>query len=283
MRVFTSASLLATAELLLADVTSGQSPPSSQLRNSGLILASCPRKEIGFHTSERICSIPIDESASTESWTPWTHRPFCVSLGDELDDPGHGQTTNAEQDEDGLEDDTREEATEGPPLIKWCTFTSSYSGNQDNSKMARPEAGANVASLLREIYNSDFPSRQTVKFLNLEPAFTVVDIPEKGGKGLVATRHISSLETFLVDYPSIIADASIWGAVSVTQGIQLLHHAAEQLAYPDEVLRLSQGRGSIIGDPVDAVLRTNTFRVQMGGGPQKVLYPVISVRIHPPH
>src|SRR3569833_1605953 len=107
MRVFTSASLLATAELLLADVTSGQSPPSSQLRNSGLILASCPRKEIGFHTSERICSIPIDESASTESWTPWTLRPLRETQKNKKKKPRHRQTTNAEQDEDGLEDDTR--------------------------------------------------------------------------------------------------------------------------------------------------------------------------------
>ena len=112
--------------------------------------------------------------------------------------------------------------------------------------------------------------------MNKEPACRVIDMPDKGGKGVVATRRIKRAETFMVDYAAVIGDLSIWGSISERDGRPLLERAAEQLVSPEIVTDLSRGAG---GQGVEGVIKANTFRTFINGVPQKSLFPRISVRL----
>ncbi|KAH8890657.1 hypothetical protein GQ53DRAFT_603754, partial [Thozetella sp. PMI_491] len=159
---------------------------------------------------------------------------------------------------------------------KYCLYTNSFFGEYGVSILARPTAAAKAADILRSAYHSAFPSQETVKYLNLEPAHIVVDMPDKGGKGVIATRHIKRKETFMIDYSAIVGDLNIWGSVSQKEGYSLLDQAAEQLVDSKLVLALNKGAG---GHGVEGIIRANTFRTYLNGVPQKALFPNISVSL----
>ena len=118
---------------------------------------------------------------------------------------------------------------------RYCLYTNTFLGEYGLSLLARPEAAANVTSLLLDAYHSAFPNLRTVSNFNDEPSYKVVDMPDKGGKGVVATRHIKRTETFIVDHAAIIGDLRMWGSVSEKDGRALLDLAAKQLVLPELV------------------------------------------------
>jgi hypothetical protein len=158
--------------------------------------------------------------------------------------------------------------------IKYCLYTFNDFGDYGISVLARPEAASSALSTIQATLDTDWLSQKQIRGLNLEPAFKVVDMPEKGGKGVVATRQIDQLETFMIDYAAIIGDLDIWGSVPEKEGRELLELAAEQLANPDPVLALSRGKN---GRGVEGIIAVNTFRTHLDGKPQKTLFPIISV------
>jgi len=237
-------------------------------------LRICPRKSPLLNPALRLCAAVLDDEAVTESWEPWAYPPYCVGDG-RVD-----RTHRAQQDDlDDLADveETSDEAQEGEE-IKYCLYTSTFFGNHGISILARPEAAAEAAETVWSTYHSSFPDRTTVQYLNPEPACEVVDMPDKGGKGVVARRRIRRKETFLVDYAAITGDLDLWGFASQYEGHELLEMAADQLVDPDAVRTMSHGAG---GEGVEAVMRSNTFRTYLNGVSQKALFPKISVRSPP--
>jgi len=237
---------------------------------------ACPRKSPLLNPGTRFCAPVLDDKTATKSWDPWAYRPHCVGRGrdkksqleplDELED-----LTDAG---DGQEEETEEkEETE-----KYCLYTSTFFGDHGISVLARPEAAAEAAETVWGVYHSSFPDHNTVQYLNLEGACELVDMPHKGGKGVVAKRRIRRKDTFLVDHAVITGDLDLWGFAAHDEGHDILERAAEQLVHPDAARTLSHGAG---GDGVEAVMRSNTFRTYLNGVAQKALFPKISVRRTP--
>ncbi len=228
----------------------------------------CPRKQSILSSSRQVCSLALDDKSAPSTWEPWAYRPTCVveNRQDKRPNLGVGDDVKYEGGKLQAGDGNR---------IKYCLFTNSFFGEYGISILARPEAAANAASILWDVYHSTFPSPETVPNLNLEPAYRVVDMPEKGGKGVVATRHIKHRETFMVDYAAIIGDLHMWGSISQKEGHPLLDRAAEQLVDSSHVTTLSRGAG---GDGVEGIIKANTFRTYLNGAPQKTLFPRISVK-----
>ncbi len=182
---------------------------------------------------------------------------------------------------------------------RYCLYTNTFFGEGGISLLARPEAAADAATLLLDAYHSSFPSPETVQHYHdyydsgsaasssssfssaaPAPAYRVVDMPDKGGKGVEAARPIRRRETFLVDHASVVGDLGMWGSVSQSEGRDLLELAAEQLVNPGSVRSLSRGGGGG-AQGVEGVIRANTFRTFLDGVPQKALFPKISVEFPP--
>ncbi len=226
---------------------------------------TCPRKQDVFCRGSKACATVVDDGSPRDTSAPWTHHPYCALTGGRDDAERRGDDSS----------------TPGPPAgvqgTKFCVFTSSFFGNNGISVITRPEVASTAASSIYEAYNSDFPGVETVQNLNLEPAYAVVDMPDKGGKGVVATRPISSTETVLVDYASLIVDTTTSASLSQAQTARLLRRAADQLLDPFEVLALSsevaaEGETEVVG----RIIKTNNFLHELGDWPQKVLFPLIS-------
>lgn len=183
--------------------------------------------------------------------------------GDVLADPDPDELTDSHSLDEGEK-------------TKYCLYTNTYFGDIGISILARPADAPRIAELLLDVYHSAFPSPGTVQYLNLTPAYEIVDMPHKGGKGMVATRRIARKETFLIDYAAITGNLNMWGSVSLSGGRELLEATAEQLLDADQVKTLSHGAG---GEGMEGVLRSNTFRTALHGIPQKMLFPKISVRL----
>ncbi len=234
--------------------------------------ATCPGKQIFLVSNPSHCPLVLDDRSTTKTWEPWSSRPYCVA-----ENKKYGWTKL--DDENVAKGEYRKiEVIENDNAIKYCLFTNSFFGDYGISLLARPEAAAKAAGILSDAYYSTFPSPDTVQYLNLEPAYQVVDMPDKGGKGVIATRHIKRRETFMVDYVSIAGDLNMWGSIPEKEGRDLLDRAAEQLVDPQYVMALGRGSG---GDGVEGIIAANTFRTYLDGVPQKALFPKISVRPPP--
>jgi len=209
----------------------------------------CPQKESVLAPGARVCPLAVDDNSPPHQWQGiWAYPPYCVF-------ENHGGDPDKER-------------------ARYCLYTNTFFGEYGLSILARPEAAANITSRVLDAYHSVFPSPATVENLNAQPAYRIVDMPEKGGKGVLATRPIKRTETFMVDYAAVVGDLNIWGSVSEREGRPLLELAAERLVSPASVTQLSVGAG---GEGVEGVIKANTFRTFMNGVPQKTLFPRISV------
>ncbi|KAK3690096.1 hypothetical protein B0T22DRAFT_481276 [Podospora appendiculata] len=152
-----------------------------------------------------VCLPPVDDSNDVASklsgWSPWTHRPQCVLVPKELSK-------------------------------KYCAFTNSRHGFRGISILTTPETAADcMPGILDEAVIS-------TRNESMMP-YKIVDIPGKG-KGVIATRHISQYEEFMLDYATFAVDISFASRVPARTGHGLLHLAAMQLADPASVLELGQ-------------------------------------------
>jgi len=227
------------------------------LLNKGVLAhgvgAACPQKQVVLAPGPGICPLAVNENSPTRHWQgTWAYPPYCVF--------------------------ENRQVSPGEQKIRYCLYTNTFFGEYGISILAQPEAAANATSLVLGAYHFALPSPERVQKWNAKPAIRVVDMPEKGGKGVVAMRHIKRAETFMIDYAAIVGDLNIWGSISEREGRPLLDLAAQQLACPDLVLELSRGAG---GPGVEGVIKTNTFRTFMNGVPQKTLFPRIAVSVSP--
>ncbi|KAH8895853.1 SET domain-containing protein [Thozetella sp. PMI_491] len=231
----------------------------------GTEASSCPTKPAVFCRESRACPAVVDESSPPNTWSVWTHRPYCTTTSPSV----------AEAFDVGASSATA--PYPGRLHTKFCVFTCSYFGDNGISIVTNPRIASDVAGKIRESYNSDFPGPATVQKLNLQPAFKVVDMPGKGGKGVVATRRIPRHETFMIDYASVIVDATASRSLSQAQTNQLLRRATEQLLDPDQVLSLSgDAADTDLENAIGGIIKTNNFLHELGNWPQKLLFPSIS-------
>jgi len=240
--------------------------------------STCPSKLTYFQQPNPKCTSILDDETGGPSWDPWSQKPYCVSASATII---MGSNVDEDFDEIPIDDDEEFGNLRSPRV---CVFTNSYFGNHGISVLAEPEIAALIGTKIQESYYSGFPSADTVYKLNLEPpAYKIVDMPEKGGKGIVATRHIARADTFIVDYTTIAADALIWaGKVTEARGLELLRRAFDQLVDSESVLGLSRHRFAE-NDDVDElaaeVMATNSFMLERPWWKQKTLYPEISVSV----
>ncbi len=208
--------------------------------------AICPRKQGLLSLGRQLCPLVLDDqSAAAPPWEPWTGRPHCVA-----ENRKHGGRDKTLGDDGGVRaDKMQQQATvrDGDNRIaKYCLYTNSFFGENGISVLARPEDAASAAGgiLWNAYHRSSFPSAETVQYLGEldPPAYHVVDMPDKGGKGVVATRRIRRLETFMVDHAAITGDLRMWGSVTQRDGRPLLDRAAEQLIDPEVVFLLESRR-----------------------------------------
>ena len=235
---------------------------------------ACPQRAGVLSRDLLMDPILVDDNSPPEHWVPWTHQPHCEVVPPPAQDEEQEDYWDVNDPEENKV--IHDELKDG---VKYCTYTASYFGEFGISIVARPIAGPYIAVLLKRAYDSSFPSPETVQNMNLEPAFKIVDMPEKGGKGVVATRLIKARETFLVDYATITADFDLWGQFGKRVGAKLLHRASQQLVDPEQAamsLSTSGAPGHIF--PAAAVMWSNTFRTKVAGVHFTGLFPRISVR-----
>jgi hypothetical protein len=235
--------LLGSAELVLA-------------RTAVNLATDCPRKRLGLEryrdgaiATASACPSVINERSPPSRVEPWSHLPLCA-VG----------TTNQGED------------------AEFCVYTATHFGSHGVSIVARPETAQRGAEVLESIYHSTFPSRETVRELNTDNAFEIVDVPGKG-KGIVAKRHIPKYETFMIDYAALVLDAEFMRAVPQDDKRRLLNAAASQLAIP-EVLTSLAASGMFETDVVEDVMNTNEFNSEFAQVANKVVFPTISVSIY---
>jgi len=239
-----------------------------------ILAGVCPQKASRLSRELPMDPVLVDDNSPPEQWAPWTHRPFCAVVPPPAAE-GEAREDYWDVDDPEENQDVVDELKDG---VKYCTYTASYFGDYGISIVARPVTGPYIAVLLKEVYDSSFPSPETVQNMNLEPAFEIVDMPEKGGKGVIATRLIKARETFVVDYATLAADFDLWGDFGKRAGAKLLHQAAERLLDPNEAamsLSTSGAPGHVF--PAAAVMWSNTFRSEIEGVPFTGLFPRISV------
>ncbi|EJT71440.1 hypothetical protein GGTG_10698 [Gaeumannomyces tritici R3-111a-1] len=219
------------------------------------------------------CTPPLDDTTATDdpsTWAPWTHRPVCIN-STKLEvihhDAGGDNERNAGVPEAARADDTR----------RFCVYTNVHLGDGGLSIITTPEQAADSLHLFEDpnlpaaLYSAanDGGGAQRYK---------VVDIPEKGGKGVVATRAIRRFEPIILESGVVLADTDFPRAVERTAGYRLLHEAVDRL--PEATVRAVMGlaRGSAFArDEVEDVLRTNAFAGELGGQPHMTLFPAVSV------
>lgn len=166
---------------------------------------------------------------------------------------------------------------------KYCLYTDTTFGPHGLSLLITPEAAAAAQPVISAAYHSLFPDNATVQHFALgsgdrNPAYKVVDMPDKHGKGIVATRRIAKRDTFLVDWAALSGDLELWGSVPMREGKSILDLAALQLPDPEAVTGLSRKGADEDAGVVEGVIAVNTFRTYLDGAPMKTLFPLISVR-----
>ncbi|KAI0172921.1 SET domain-containing protein [Hypoxylon sp. FL1284] len=204
---------------------------------------------LGRPASLATCPEAVDEDAAFDAgtWAPWTARPYCV-----------------------------EPAAAAAPGPLFCVYTYAPfrgGGGRALSVVTTPALAAGAVDALDDaVVPPVFRSRLTG---DEEPAYAVEDVAGRG-KGLVARRRIRRWEVLLVDYPALLAHVDVFSAVDDESREDLLEQAVQQLSEPqqDEVLALARSKG---GEPIEDILRTNIFGVELGLEiPHLGLYPVAS-------
>lgn len=199
--------------------------------------------------------------SSDDSDSPWSHDPHCT-VSTSLSTLGR----------------------------KYCVYTSNFTGPTGISIITTPRIAAAAAPLLDDNPLDNFltPAQAEALYFNAPP-YKVVDVPEKGGKGVVATRKIRKFETFMVDQASVVVDMSLERAVSREENWSLLRVAVERLRKPGVVRELSakhadgreeeedEGEEELLGRLEEDVMMTNAFGSQIAETKFRALYPLVSV------
>ncbi|KAL7621667.1 hypothetical protein AAE478_008994 [Parahypoxylon ruwenzoriense] len=220
---------------------------SSDLRRSGLTgqgrLTQCP--------------LPIDEDSAIDTgiWRPWKRRPYCV------------------------EPFMTDEEVFGP---EFCLYTfEPFREDQGLTIITTPALAANTidalddAAVPTKLRSHSHPSAIGSQG-NL--TFAVKEVPGKE-KGLVAQRRIQRWEVVLVDYPVMLAHMDLFDVVGSEVRQDLLERALHQLPEQQQsgILSLARSKG---GEPVEDILRTNIFGVELGEQIQHLgLFPLGSVSL----
>jgi hypothetical protein len=244
LRIPILSSLSCTASLVLIS--------AAWTREESRHAGECPRKHsaVLLRPNHDMCPSLTDDEYTSRQWLPWTHRPECI-------DATIGE---------------RGEEEEG----EYCLYTSSFFGNHGVSIVTARKTAANAVGTLWDVYDSSFPSPETVRNLNIDRAYEVVDMPGMG-KGVVASRLIKRQETFMVDYAILMTDVNFPTSVSEAQRRRLLRQAIEQLAETEAATGLARS-GTTEADLVEDIMGTNSFLAELAGSPHKALFPIISVK-----
>ncbi|KAI1137549.1 SET domain-containing protein [Hypoxylon sp. FL0543] len=209
----------------------------------------------GFHGSS-ICPLPVDEESAIDTgiWAPWKRRPYCV--------------------EPFMQDDE----VMGP---QFCVYTiEPFRGDKGLSIVTTPVLAATLVNSLDDSVVPpklrDHPSSSLAAGVLDGPAFIMKDVPGKG-KGLVAQRQIRKWDVVLVDYPAMLTHMDIFDIVDAETRQDLLERALRQLPEKQkqsDVLALARSHG---GEPIEDILRTNIFGVELGIEiPHLGLFPLAS-------
>ncbi|KAI1778834.1 SET domain-containing protein [Hypoxylon cercidicola] len=185
------------------------------------------------------CPLPVDEDSAfdTGSFAPWKRRPYCV-----------------------------EPAQDDAPGPQFCLYTfEPFRGDHGLSVITTPALAASMVDALDDAVVPpnlrDHPS-SSLAAEGQSPAYVIKDV-QKRGKGLVAQRPIRKWDVVLVDYPVMIAHMDVFGAVDDDSRADLLEQAVRQLpeTQQHEIMSLARSSG---GEPIEDILKTNIFGVELG-------------------
>ena len=243
------------------------------------------------------CPAAIDEETvgpEPVDWSPWTHPPVCITAS--------ASAGVASSNKKGSSNSRNATAPD-----KYCVYTNSAHGHRGVSLITTPETAASVVELLDD-FNTEFMRPLAVSTDNDvhgsgrrmnssssgttddgsdegdDRPYKVVEMPEKGGKGMVATRKIRRAEVVMVDFASMVLDLAFPRSVRRLDGYELLTQAANQLADPARVLGLARKREHP-PNLVEDVVRTNAFHFELDEKPHMALYADVAVcasRVCPP-
>ncbi|KAM7192440.1 SET domain containing protein [Rhypophila sp. PSN 637] len=208
-------------------------------------------------TGTRTCPLPIDDTTAQEdnplSYSPWSHIPTCVMADPKLS------------------------ARKSVPTRKYCVFTNSHHEARGVSIITTPETAASMISLLDEKTNSTAALMSRSKELAFDPPWKIMEMPNKGGLGVIATRKIKRYEEIMIDHATMLLDIKFASVVLAFKGYRLLHLAADQLRDPDSIYSLAKST-EMAADEVENVVRTNSFSTTLGGDEDHMaIYPLVSV------
>ncbi|KAI0886333.1 SET domain-containing protein [Annulohypoxylon maeteangense] len=227
----------------------------AQLLDPSICSSDSHKSLSGIHHGLPICPLPIDEDsvADTGSWVPWKRRPYCL--------------------EPFMQDDD----VTGP---QFCLYTfESFRGDQGLSVITTPVLAATMVDALDDsavpLNLRNHPSNSLAAEGKRNLAFTIEDVPGKG-KGLVAKRPIKKWDIVLVDHPALIAHMDIFDVLGSEIREEILEQALKQLPEEqrEEVMALERSMG---GEPIEDILKTNIFGVELGFEiPHLGLFPIAS-------
>ncbi|OTA96847.1 hypothetical protein M434DRAFT_49351, partial [Hypoxylon sp. CO27-5] len=211
------------------------------------------------------CPLPVDEESAidTGSWAPWKRRPYCVEPFMQDADVGGPQFCVY-----AFEPFRR--AQGGLSIVTTPVLAATVVNSLDDSVVPpklRDHPSSSLAAAAEKEEEEGEEGNRT--------AFAIRDVPGKG-KGLVAQREIRKWELVLVDYPAMLAHMDLLDVVGAETRQDLLERALKQLPerQQGELLSLARTHG---GEPIEDILRTNIFGVELGIEiPHLGLFPIAS-------
>jgi hypothetical protein len=186
---------------------------------------------------------------------PWSHKPHCT-ISKSL------PTLNKE----------------------YCVYTSNTTGPHGLSLIIQPSFAQEAAKNLNGNPVTSFLTQADAERLYLQgQPWKIVDMPDRGGKGVIATRKINQYDTFMVDQAAVVVDLSAEQALTGEQNGILLNKAVDQLLVPGMIRDMSSAHGGKkIGNWTEGrleedIMKTNAFGGNLGDTQIRTLYPLISV------
>jgi len=235
--------------------------PFSLLFTSTIVFAarSKPQPQCGHGFPHNPLSHPgpicVNDEVNTdiaEAWTPWTHKPYCITAAD------------------------------GP----WCVYTNAaVAGKHGLSIITTPEISESLNLLEGHDLDKSFPVTASKSFP--ERPYEVRDVPGKG-KGAIATQRIEKDRVILIDYAMVMATVEYPSDVTKEEVRDMLTRGVEQLPEPGRVFELSRkgrptdndegdGENGEGVSEVEDLLFSNSFAVTVGGHQFMTLFPDLAV------
>ncbi|TLD30621.1 hypothetical protein PspLS_01715 [Pyricularia sp. CBS 133598] len=198
---------------------------------------------IGPSLTPAECPLPINHTSARTAadWAPWSNQPTCFQ-------PVH-KPNNTDP---------------------YCLYTHPTFRNHGISVITTPGLAAGLTGVLDDgivpRHQRDHPSSLMArKTSSGDLSYEIRGLPGRG-KGLVATRAIKRWETVMVQFPSLVLLMDFWEAVeSPKQSRRLLNRALKQLPVKEKGRILDLARNGGFESPVEDVLRTNIFGMDVGG------------------